>query len=77
MIRRNKLLDACINGNGDIFTEIKKIRQNKPVVAVSMDNVKEGIPNHFKDIYSKLYNSVGDKWQSCTWKSKNWSSKQS
>ena len=32
-IRRNRLLDACINGNGDIFKEIKKMRKSAPVVA--------------------------------------------
>ena len=61
IIKRNKLLDACVNGNGNIFTEIKKMRKSKPVVATSMDNENDDIPNHFKGIYSKLYNSVNDK----------------
>ena len=60
-IKRNKLLDACINGNGNIFAEIKKMRKSKPVVATSMDNENEDIPNHFKEIYCKLYNSANDK----------------
>ena len=60
-IRRNKLLDACINGNGDVFQEIKKMRKSAPVVASSMDGKKEGLEEHFKEIYSKLYNSVDDK----------------
>ena len=34
-IRRNKLLDACLNGNGDVFKEIKALRKSKPVVATS------------------------------------------
>ena len=57
---QNKLLDACINGNGDIFKEIKKLRASKPVVAASMDGVKVDIAGHFKTIYSELYNSVND-----------------
>ena len=61
LVRRNKLLDACLNGNGDIFEEIKKIRQSKPVIATSMDGEKEDIPEHFRKIYSELYNSVNDK----------------
>ena len=61
IIKKNKLLDACLNGNGDVFTEIKKIRRHKPTVATSMDNVKENIPHHFKEIYENLYNSVNDK----------------
>ena len=60
MIKRNKLLDACINGSSDIFEEIKKMRRSKPVVATSMDGKKDDIPGHFKTIYSQLYNSVDD-----------------
>ena len=37
MIKKNKLLDACFNGNGDVFEEVKKIRQHKPPVASEMD----------------------------------------
>ena len=60
-IRRNKLLDACLNGNGDVFSEIKKMRKSSPVVASSMDGVKENVEEHFKDIYKHLYNSIDDK----------------
>ena len=59
-IANNKLLDTCINGNGDLFAEIKKMRNSVPLVANSMDGVKVGISDHFKNIYSKLYNSVDD-----------------
>ena len=57
---KNKLLDACLNGNGDIFKEIKRLRASKPTVATSMDGVKNNIADHFKDIYSTLYNSLND-----------------
>ena len=59
-IVKNKLLDACINGQGDIFKEIKKIRAHKPVLAASMDGEKDDIAGHFKNIYSTLYNSTND-----------------
>jgi exonuclease III len=59
-IRRNKLLDACLNGNGEVFAEIKKLRKSTPVVASSMDGVKENVEEHFKDIYKNLYNSIDD-----------------
>lgn len=59
-IKRNKLLNACLNGNGEIFSEIKKIRQCKPVFPSSIDGVSNDVPNHFKNIYSKLYNSIDD-----------------
>ena len=60
MISKNNLLDACINGNGDLFSEIKKMRNSEPLVANTMDGVKVGIADHFKNIYSALYNSVDD-----------------
>ena len=60
LIKKNKLLDACINGNGDIFLEIKKLRKSKPVVATSMDGVTDNIPDHFRGIFKELYNSAND-----------------
>ena len=60
IITKNKLLDACINGNGDIFTEIRKLRKAKPVVATGIDGIKDDIPGHFKNIFSDLYNSTDD-----------------
>ena len=60
IIKKNKLLDACVNGNGDIFSEIKKIRSHKNVVASSMDGQNDDIAGHFKGLYSDLYNSVDD-----------------
>ena len=60
-IRKNKLLNSCLNGDcGDLFKEIKAIRRTKQVVATSIDGVNENVPDHFKDIYGKLYNSVDD-----------------
>ena len=59
-IKKNKLLQACLNGEGNIFTEIKAMRKTKKVVANSIDGVNENISEHFKDIYSDLFNSVED-----------------
>ena len=59
--RKNELLDACLNGNGgDLFREIKSMRNTKQAVATSIDGVTEDIPDHFRNIYSKLYNSAED-----------------
>jgi hypothetical protein len=38
-IKRSKLLDACLTGEGDLFSELKKLRQTRSVVATSMDGV--------------------------------------
>ena len=59
-IRKNKLLDYCINGKGDIFKEIKSFRKSNPVVATTKDGVKDDVKDHFKGIYEKLFNSADD-----------------
>ena len=45
-----KAKDACLNGNGELFKEIKLMRRMKPKQADTIDGVKDNIPNHFKDI---------------------------
>ena len=60
LVKKNKLLGACLNGGGDIFKEIKAMRKTRQVVATTMDGVGENLPEHFKTIYSNLYNSVED-----------------
>ena len=60
MIKRNRLLDACLNGGSDIFKEIKKIRKCEQIIASSMDGKTENISEHFKSIYGSLYNSTDD-----------------
>ena len=57
-IKKNKLLDACINGKGDFFKEIKRMRKCPKRTATSMDGKVEDIPSHFRDQYSSLYNEV-------------------
>lgn len=59
-LKRNALLDACINGNGDIFDIIKKQRKTKTSLPTTIDGVSSNIGNHFANIYSQLYNSVND-----------------
>ena len=59
-IKKSKLLDACLNGNGDLFKEIKSMRRTKPVCADQIDGVTEDLPGHFRSIYEELYNSVKD-----------------
>ena len=53
-------MDACLNGEGDLFQEVKKMRKTIPVHADKIDGASENIPNHFQDIYRDLYNSVED-----------------
>ena len=64
-IRKNKLLDACINGDKDLFKEIKLLRKSSQVVSSSMDGISSDIPGHFKNIYGKLYNTHDDVEKMC------------
>ena len=61
VLRRNALLDACINGKGDIFSEIRKMRKSTSAAVNSIDGVSHDIPDHFATLYSRLYNSVDEK----------------
>ena len=59
-IKRNDLLNCCLNGKGNIFDEVKKSRKSQQTFATSIDNVTENIPRHFATVYKNLYNSVDD-----------------
>ena len=59
-LKRDRLLNACITGEGDIFHELKKIRMVNPTIPSSIDGVKNDIPGHFANAYQKLYNSTDD-----------------
>ena len=60
IMKENNLLDACLNNNGDIFDEIKKLRRTTPTVAPTMDGVNSKIESHFANTCKKLYNSIYD-----------------
>ena len=59
-LKKNALLDACINNNGDIFQEIKKQRRVAPTVSNIIDGVTGNVESHFASIFKQLYNSVDD-----------------
>ena len=56
-IKKNKLLDACINGKGNIFDEFRKIRHVKRDLPQTIDG-SNNIPDEFANVYKKLYNST-------------------
>ena len=60
-MKRNKLLDSCLNGEGDLFKEIKAMRKCKSIVASSMDGITDDVKGHFKQKVEKLFNSADDK----------------
>jgi len=54
---------SCLNNdeNGDIFSEVRKLRRTSPSIASVIDGQSQKIENHFAKIYKKLYNSVDDR----------------
>ena len=60
IIKKNHLLNACINNNGDIFEEIKKLRKAPLTVSTMIDGVTYKIESHFANTYRQLYNSIDD-----------------
>ena len=59
-IKRNKLLNACVNEGADIFTEIKAMRKSNQLTASSMDG-SDDVGEVIKNKYEKLYNSTSDR----------------
>ena len=60
IIRKNTLLNTCIDNNGDIFKEIRKLRRAPPTQTAAIDGVTSNIESRFAQVYEKLYNSVED-----------------
>ena len=58
-LKRAKLLNACINGEGDIH-ELKKLRMVSRTVSKTMDGAKENVSEHFANVYERIYNSADD-----------------
>ena len=58
-IRRSRLLDACVNGGADLFSEIKQMRKSERVLPTTMDG-NENVKEVFVEKYKKLYNSTDD-----------------
>ena len=55
-LKRDKLLNACINGEGDIFHELKKLRMVSCTVSKTMDGAQEDVSEHFANVYERIYN---------------------
>ena len=47
-IKRNDLLNCCLNGKGNIFDEVKKSGKSQQTFATSIDNVTDNIPRHLQ-----------------------------
>ena len=61
ILKRNTLLDACINNNGNIFDIIRKQRQTTPSVPGMIDGISVDMETYFARLYGELYDSVKDR----------------
>ena len=59
IIKKDKLLDAYVNGKGNIFDELRKICEVKNHMAHTMDG-KINVSETFANMYQNLYNSADD-----------------
>ena len=59
-VKRDKLLNACLNNKSGIFSEIKAMRRTKPSFSDVIDGNSDNIPEYFALKYKTLYNSVDD-----------------
>ena len=50
-LKRENMLRTCLGMGGDIFKEIKKIRETKQTMANSIDGVENGLAEEYVKIY--------------------------
>lgn len=60
-IKKDNMLNACLQNKLNIFDEIRQQRKCKQTFATSIDGCTNNIPSHFAKSYKGLYNNVNDK----------------
>ena len=61
-IKNKKLVENCLEGENDIFAEIKRQRGKETEESVTIDGADgANIPNKFADVYEELYNRENDR----------------
>ena len=63
MLKLDKLLSACITGEGDIISPwMKETSKGERYCANNhIDGTKDNITGHFANVYERIYNSIDDK----------------
>ena len=60
-IRNKKIIENCLENDGDLFAEIRKQRSNSNEEDVTIDGASgDDIPNKFAGIYKELFNREDD-----------------
>ena len=60
-MKHDKMLNSCLNKDGDIFKEIRKQRACKNSCPTSIDGRSKEIPDYLAGRYEQLYNQVDDR----------------
>ena len=60
-MKRENMLESCINNDMDIFKEIRKQRSCKQALPSTIDGRSKDIPEYLAGKYEQLYNQVDDK----------------
>ena len=62
-IKRDKFLEACLEGDKSLFEELKKVKGAPSNMATKIDGKTDplSITEHLKNIYEALYNRTGSK----------------
>ena len=60
-IKRDHMLQSCLDNKGDIFEDIKKQRKCNHSFASMIDGHTDDIPEYFASKNEKLYNGIDDK----------------
>ena len=56
-IKNKKLIENCLDGENDLFAEIKRSRGKEATECVTIDGADgESIANKFAELYEALYN---------------------
>ena len=61
VLKREKFIEASLNGDKSLFDELKKMRGHSNTCSSKIDGKSqpEDIADNFKDIYEKIYNRTG------------------
>ena len=60
-VKNRKLVENCLDGENDLFAEIKRQRGKDVEESVTIDGAEgESIPNEFANVYEELFNREND-----------------
>ena len=60
-MKRDNMLQSCLENDGNIFDDIKRQRKCKQTFSTTIDEDTDDIPEYLADKYEGLYNGVDDK----------------